>query len=166
MIKTIITFLAICFCMPVYAQQAAESDGFTRTRHGYLFYINGDGEYVTFIPVKTDKIKNKLSNFDTKNLGIGYQINTRHINTDSLNKYGRTYKLEDKRSIPSKITVVPITLTYHIYGFGSTEEEILAKAHEESYIFSKKRITVQVTGGVSFRIMSSTPKVYYFKTWE
>ena len=164
--RRILELLAICFCLPVYGQQLTKSDGYTRTQHGYFFYKDRNGEYVTFVPVKDENIKNKLSNFDTKNLGTGYQLITHHINTDSLSKFGRSYKVKIGRNDTSIITIVPVTLTYHVNGYGRTEEEILARAHEEWYIISNKRITVQVTGGVSFRIMESTPKVCFFETWE
>jgi hypothetical protein len=161
---TIITFFAIFFPTAIFGQSSLKE--FTRTQHGYIFYINGSGEYVTFVPVSADSIKNELSNFDSKNLGVGYQINTQHINTDSLKKFGRSYTLDNYWNDTSKITIVPITLTYRINGYGRTEEQIKARAHDEIYVISKKRVTLQIVGGVSIEILSSTPKIYYYDVWE
>ena len=162
---TVITFFAIFFSVAIYGQTPLEK-GFTRTQRGYLFYIGRSGEYVTFVPVCADSIKNDLSNFDSKNLGIGYQINTQHIKTDSLKKFGRSYSLDNYWNDTTKMTVVPITLTYHIDGYGRSEEQIKARAHDEIYVMSKKRVTFQAVGGISIDIVSSSPKIYHYMSWE
>lgn len=162
----IIILFAIYFPIVMYAQLPLRSKGFTKTEHGYIFFVHGEGDFITFVPVCADSIKNNLSNFDSKNLGIGYQINYHAINTDSLMKFGKTFRLENYGSDTAKITIVPITLTYSIGAYGKTEEQMRGATHEDEYKILNKIIAVRNIGGMSIQIASSIPKIYYYDVWE
>ena len=163
---TSIAFFAILFPLVMYAQLPLKSKGFTKTEQGYIFFIHGLGDFLTFVPVSADSIKNDLSNFDSKNLGMGYQINSHWINTDSLKKFGKTYRLENYWNDTMQITIVPITLTYAIGAYGKTEKQMSEAIMDDNYKILNKLITVRNIGEMSIKIISSTPKIYYYDVWE
>lgn len=166
MIKIIITFLAICFCASMYAQMPLKSKGFTRTQHGYLMYVNTMKQYVKFVPVNSDSISNDLSNFEEKNLGVGIQMNHYKINLDSLNKFGRSYKLENFGSNSVSLVVIPITLTYSIGAYAVTRQQMEKSKSLDEYKISNKIIKVNSIGEFRVNIISSDPKIYYYDSWE
>jgi hypothetical protein len=149
----------------MYAQIPLKSKGFTKTQHGYIYFKKGWERFLTFVPLKSDSITNDLSNFDEKNLGVGFQLNNYSIITDSLSKYGKSYKLENSRN-DSVITIVPITITYRIDRYAMTKEQLKKSTHDWHYIISGKPVTLRNIGGISLIIISSTPMLYYYDSWE
>lgn len=161
--KIIIAFITLCFCKSMYAQLPLKSEGFTSTQHGYLFYENGHEDFQTFVPVKSESIKNDLSNFKSEKLGFGYQLNNCLIIIDSLKRYGKTYKLENGRTDSSLITIIPFTLTYSIPAYAKRKDQMDEYTITDVYKIANKLIKVRTVGFMSLRIISSTPKLYY---WE
>lgn len=162
----IIALLAIFIPVAGNAQLPVEREGFTKTENGYIFFVHNLREFLTFVPVNADSIKNDLSNFDTKKLGIGYQINDHAISTYSLMKFGKTYRLENYRNDTMKITIVPITLTYSIGDSQKIIERKREAAYEDECKILNKVITVRNIGGVSIQIIASTPKISYYDVLE
>lgn len=158
----IMAFLAVCFCKSMYAQLPLKSEGFTKTEHGYLLLQEGHSELSRFVPVRSERISNELSNFTTKKLGSGYPLHE-PINTDSLVKYGKTYKLENVGNGNTSIIVVPFTLTYKIPAYARTKEQMEMNTSLQQYKISNKLIEFSVVGGTGLQIISSTPKLYFYE---
>lgn len=124
---------------------------------GFLYYT--DRGFPTFVPIKNQLGGIQITEFSTKTLKEGFQLNWKEVVLDSLAKYEHSYRLlnyskaynEGKAVI---LQIVPVKLCYVLLRYSKSTSQFAENTNIDKLKLEHNFIVIKSFGGIPIKIDS------------
>ena len=155
--KLFIASIIVYFNISCFGQILKENpQDIKKVEIGFLYYT--DREYPTFVPLK-DQLKSiQMSDFSTKDLKVGMQLNWQQIALDTLQKYQHVSILLNYSSLKNGknvyLRVIPVKLYYLLYKYAKSNAQMAEATNIDKFQLKDKFIIIKSFGGLPIRVDS------------